>query len=92
MESLRCDLRQAAQRSGYQICVVKSYVKDGSIKKKITFGCQRKRLYTVQHAVKMKNRAAEATTLSELPVLYSQDVKKTLLHRPSDKGSDRESP
>jgi hypothetical protein len=40
MEQLRHDLHQAAQRSGYQICVVKSIIKDGSIKKKITFGCQ----------------------------------------------------
>jgi hypothetical protein len=39
---LRHDLRKAAQRSGYQICVVRSCMnKDGKQrKKKITFGCQ----------------------------------------------------
>ena len=77
----------SAQRSGYQICVVRSYIKDGTIKKKITFSCQQKRLYTtVQHAMKIKNKEARAPAVSESSALYSQNMKKTLLPVPKDRG------
>jgi hypothetical protein len=84
LELLRHDLRKAAQRSGYHICVVRSYIKDGTKKKKITFGCHRKRLYTVQHAMTMKNKKEAG---SKSLVLYSQNVKKTLLRVPKDGGT-----
>jgi hypothetical protein len=63
---------------------VRSYIKDGTKKKKITFGCHRKRLYTVQHAMTMKNKKEAG---SKSLVLYSQNVKKTLLRVPKDGGT-----
>ena len=85
MVLLRHDLRKAALNSGYQICVIKSRTKDGT-RKKITFGCHRKRVYTVQHHVltKMKDHK---TNEAGAPSLYSQNIKKTLLRVPKDKGS-----
>ena len=59
----------------------------GHKKKKIVFGCQRRRLYTVQHAIKMKNKEAGAPVVSESSALYSQNVKKTLLRIPKDRGT-----
>jgi hypothetical protein len=66
---------------------VKSCIKDGTKKKKIVFGCQQKWLYTVQHAMKMKNKEAGAPAVSESSALYLQNVKKTLLRIPKDRGT-----
>jgi hypothetical protein len=74
MALLRRDLRKAAQESGYQICVVKSSTKDGT-RKRISFGCHRRRQYTVQHVVKAKNNKNKTGA----PSLYSRSIKKTLL-------------
>jgi hypothetical protein len=62
--------------------------KDGKKrKKKITFGCQQKHLYMIQHAMKMKNKEAGDLAGFESSELYSQKVKKTLLRVPRDKGA-----